>query len=426
MRQDGGGVILATSTEVITVRSMRLPLALLLLLTLASFIGISQQSVEFRNGIPVAPTGLAGKPLPDKPMEFNTGEGQKIRVVVVTKALENPWSMAFLPDGGILVTERPGRLRIVRNGRLEPQPVPGGPVGYVAGESGLPGAVHGYMDIALHPRFSENHYIYLTYNKSIDAEHQKLTLARARFDGRALTETRDLFSMDGSGTSRIAFGRDGTLFMTTTGVGGNDAQDPTKVSGKVLRFRDDGSIPPDNPFVGKANTRPEIYTLGHRSSLGLALHPVTGQMWLNENGPNGGDEINILRAGANYGWPVVSYGRQYQGPWQNEIPGHTGFEPPLVYWVPSIAVSGMAFYTGDRLPKWKGDVFVGALRTGEIPGTGHIERILFNEKMEELRRESLLTELRQRIRDIRQGSDGLLYVLTDEKIGALLRIEPAS
>jgi len=425
MRQDGGGVILATSTEVITVRSMRLPLALLLLLTLASFIGISQQSVEFRNGIPVAPTGLAGKPLPDKPMEFNTGEGQKIRVVVVTKALENPWSMAFLPDGGILVTERPGRLRIVRNGRLEAQPVPGGPVGYVAGESGLPGAVHGYMDIALHPRFSENHYIYLTYNKSIDAEHQKLTLARARFDGRALTETRDLFSMDGSGTSRIAFGRDGTLFMTTTGVGGNDAQDPTKVSGKVLRFRDDGSIPPDNPFVGKANTRPEIYTLGHRSSLGLALHPVTGQMWLNENGPNGGDEINILRAGANYGWPVVSYGRQYQGPWQNEIPGHTGFEPPLVYWMPSIAVSGMAFYTGDKFPKWKGDVFVGSLRTGEIPGTGHLERILFNEKFEELRREALLVDLRQRIRDVRQGPDGLLYLLTDEKLGAVLRIEPA-
>jgi glucose/arabinose dehydrogenase len=213
--------------------------------------------------------------------------------------------------------------------------------------------------------------------------------------------------------------------MSTTGVAANDAQDLTKTAGKVLRFRDDGSIPPDNPFVGKPNSRPEIYTLGHRSSLGLALHPVTGQMWLNENGPNGGDEINILRPGANYGWPVVSYGRQYQGPWQNEIPGHGGFEPPLVYWVPSIAVSGMTFYTGDRLPKWKGDVFVGALRTGEIPGTGHVERILFNEKMEELRRESLLGEYRQRIRDIRQGPDGLLYVLTDEKIGALLRIEPA-
>jgi glucose/arabinose dehydrogenase len=404
---------------------MRLPLALLLGLTAASFISISQRTVEFRNGIPVAPTGLAGKPLPDAPMVFDTGEGQRIRVVVVTKELENPWSIAFLPDGSMLVTERAGRLRIVRNGRLEPTPVPGGPAGYVAGESGLPGAVHAYMDIALHPRFSENRYVYLTYNKPVDATRQALTLARARFDGSRLTEVRDLFSADGSGTSRIAFGRDGTLLMSTTGVAANDAQDLTKTAGKVLRFRDDGSIPPDNPFVGKPNSRPEIYTLGHRSSLGLALHPVTGQMWLNENGPNGGDEINILRPGANYGWPVVSYGRQYQGPWQNEIPGHGGFEPPLVYWVPSIAVSGMTFYTGDRLPKWKGDVFVGALRTGEIPGTGHVERILFNEKMEELRRESLLGEYRQRIRDIRQGPDGLLYVLTDEKIGALLRIEPA-
>jgi glucose/arabinose dehydrogenase len=148
-------------------------------------------------------------------------------------------------------------------------------------------------------------------------------------------------------------------------------------------------------------------------------------MWQNENGPNGGDEINILLPGRNYGWPVVSYGRTYSGPWQAERPGHEGFEPPAVYWMPSIAASGMAFYTGDRLPKWKGDVFVGALRTGEIPGTGHLQRILFNEKMEELRRESLLVELRQRIREVRQGPDGLLYVLTDEKPGAVLRIEPA-
>jgi glucose/arabinose dehydrogenase len=409
-----------------TVKYTRLSLALLLVFAIASLIAISQQTVEFRNGIPVAPSGLAGKPLPTQPMTFNTGEGQKIRVVVVTNALENPWSIAFLPDGTQLVTERAGRLRIIRNGKLEAQPVPGGPKGYVAGESGLPGAVHGYMDIALHPRFAENRYVYLTYNKSIDATHQSLALARAKFDGKTLTETKDLFTLEGSGTSRIAFGKDGTLFMTTTGVGANDAQDPNKLNGKVLRFRDDGSIPPDNPFVGKQNTRREIYSLGHRSALGLALHPKTGQMWLNENGPNGGDEINILKPGANYGWPIVSYGRQYTGPWQNEIPGHMGFEPPLVYWVPSIAVSGMTFYTGDKLPKWKGDVFVGALRTGEIPGTGHIERILFNEKMEELRRESLLTEYRQRIRDIRQGPDGFLYVLTDEKTGAVLRIEPAS
>jgi glucose/arabinose dehydrogenase len=177
--------------------------------------------------------------------------------------------------------------------------------------------------------------------------------------------------------------------------------------------------------VGKPGHKPEVYTLGHRNALGLAMHPGTGEMWQNENGPNGGDEINILKPGRNYGWPIVSYGRTYPGPWQSEFPRHDGFEPPVVYWVPAIAVSGMVFYTGDKFPKWKGDIFVGSLRTGEIPGTGHIERILFNEKMEELRREALLRELRQRIRDVRQGPDGLLYLLTDEKPGAVLRIEPA-
>ena len=207
---------------------------------------------------------------------------------------------------------------------------------------------------------------------------------------------------------------------------GNDPQDPNTLGGKVLRLNDDGSVPKDNPFVGQAGHRPEVYTLGHRSTLGLAVHPGTGEMWQNENGPNGGDEINILKPGRNYGWPIVSYGRDYPGPWHNGASrprrlrsrrSSTGCR--------AIAVSGMAFYTGDKLPKWKGDVFVGSLRTGEIPGTGHLERILFNEKMEELRRESLLTELRQRIRDVRQGPDGLLYVLTDEKDGAVLRIEPA-
>jgi glucose/arabinose dehydrogenase len=191
-------------------------------------------------------------------------------------------------------------------------------------------------------------------------------------------------------------------------------------------LKEDGTVPTDNPFVNKAGARPEIYTLGHRSSLGLALHPVTGEMWLNENGPNGGDEINILKRGANYGWPIVSYGRSYPGPWQNaKAAGHEGYEPPIVYWMPSIAVSGMAFYTGDKLPKWKGDVFVGSLRTGEIPGTGHLERILFNEKMEELRREYLLWDLGQRIRDVRQSPDGYLYLITDMQEGAVLRIEPA-
>jgi glucose/arabinose dehydrogenase len=359
-------------------------------------------------------------------VEYDTAEGQKIRVVVVTRALEYPWSLAFLPDGSMLVTERAGRVRVVRNGVLDPQPVAGAPASFWAGESGLPGAVHGFMDIALHPRFAENRYVYLTYTKPVDEKRRTVALARGRLDGHALTEMRDIFVADPAdrvGTSRIAFGRDGSLLMTTTG---NNPQDPNTQGGKVLRFNDDGSIPSDNPFVGRAGHKPEVYTLGHRSSLGLAMHPGTGEMWQNENGPNGGDEINILQPGRNYGWPIVSYGRTYPGPWQAERPRHEAFEPPVVFWMPSIAVSGMAFYTGDRLPKWKGDVFVGALRTGEIPGTGHLERILFNEKMEELRRESLLVDLRQRIRDVRQGPDGLLYLLTDEKEGAVLRIEPAS
>jgi glucose/arabinose dehydrogenase len=394
-----------------------LALALLLVATAAS----GQQKVPFQNNIPVAPRGLAGHKLPDKPVEFDTGEGQRIRVVAVTKALEFPFGLAFLPDGAMLVTERAGRLRIIRHGELDPKPVAGGPASYSAGESGMPGAVHGYMDVVLHPRFAENHFIYLSYTKPLDEKRRVAAIARGRWDGSGLMETRDIFVTEGSGPSRIAFGRDGTLFVT---VSGDDPQSPATHGGKVLRLNDDGTIPKDNPFVGHAGAKPEVYTIGHRNSLGLALHPGSGEMWQNENGPNGGDEINILKPGRNYGWPLVSYGRTYQGPWQSERPGHAGFEPPVVYWMPAIAVSGMTFYTGDRFPKWKGDVFVGSMRTGEIPGTGHLERILFNEKMEELRRESLLVELRQRIRDVRQGPDGLLYVLTDEKQGAVLRIEP--
>jgi glucose/arabinose dehydrogenase len=391
---------------------------------LGAQVGSAQQKVPFdpRFNIPVAPTGLAHRALPDHPVEFDTAEGQKIRVVVVTKALEYPWSGAFLPDGSMLVTERPGRLRIIRNGVLDPKPIAGTPVSFWAVESGTPGAVHGYMDIALHPKFAENHLVYLTYTKPLDDKKRTTAISRGRWDGSGLTDVKDIFTLDEAGTSRIAFGRDGMLYMTTTG---KDPQDTNTLGGKVLRLTDDGTVPHDNPFVGQAGHRPEVYTLGHRSALGLAMHPGTGEMWQNENGPNGGDEINILKPGLNYGWPLVSYGRTYQGPWQSAPPGHVGFEPPVVIWIPAIAVSGMTFYTGDKFPKWKGDVFVGSLRTGEIPGTGHLERILFNEKMEELRREALLRELRQRIRDVRQGPDGLLYVLTDEKEGAVLRIEPA-
>ena len=225
-----------------------------------------------------------------------------------------------------------------------------------------------------------------------------------------------------NGASRIAFGKDGTLFVTT---GGNDPQDIKTVGGKVIRINDDGSIPSDNPFVKTPDARPEVYSLGHRGALGLTIHPATGAVWQNENGPNGGDEVNIIEPGLNYGWPIVSLGRQYTGPWQSEGPNHTGYQPPIVYWMPAIAVSGMTFYTGDAFPKWQGDLFVGGLRMGEVPGTGHLERILFNENYEELRRESLLVDLHQRIRDVRQGPDGYLYVATEERDGAVMRIMPA-
>ena len=401
------------------------PLAVLLVAALAAAVQAGQQQVPFAGGIPVAPSGLAGKRLPAGPIEYDTAEGQKIRVVVVTRALVTPFSIAFLPDGGLLVTERAGRLRLIKNGVLEPAPIAGGPAAYSAGVSGLPGAVHGYMDVVLHPRFTENRFVYISYTKRLDEKTTTVAISRSTWDGKELAGTKDIFvaGENVGSASRLVFGKDNTLYMTTAG---NAPQDPNSLTGKVLRLRDDGGVPSDNPFVGRAGYRPEVFTLGHRSALALALHPATGTIWQNENGPNGGDEINILRAGANYGWPSVSYGRTYQGGWQGERPGHAGFEPPVVYWMPSIAVSGMTFYTGDRLPKWKGDVFVGSLRTGEIPGTGHVERILFNEKMEELRRESLLVGLGQRIRDIRQGPDGLLYVLTDEQEGAVLRIEPAS
>ena len=383
--------------------------------------GEAQQTVPFRNNTPIAPQGIVIPPLPDKPVVYHTAEGQNIRVVVVTKGLSHPWGLAFLPDGGLLVTERGGKLRVIRNGVLDPTPVSGVPTVRSGGLNGL-------MDVVLHPRFAENKFVYLSYTKPVTDTTSTLALARARWDGSALTELTDLF-VAGPGTggaSRIAFGLDGSLYMTTGGGGANGAQNPDSHAGKVLRLRDDGGVPPDNPFVGRAGYKPEVFTLGHRNSIGLAVHPATGAVWQNENGPNGGDEINVLRPGANYGWPIVSYGRTYPGPRQSEQPWKDGFEQPVVFWVPSIAISGMAFYTGNRLPKWKGDVFVGGLRTGEIPGTGHLERILFNEKMEELRCESLLTDLRQRIRDVRQGPDELLYLLTDADDGAVLRIEPAA
>jgi glucose/arabinose dehydrogenase len=377
----------------------------------------AQQSVPFANGIPVAPE-MPIPPLPTHPVEYPTAEGMRIKVSVVTRGIEHPWSIAFVSNDVWLVTQTHGGLRVVRGGVLDPEPVKGVPEVKPARRSGL-------LEVALHPKFAENHYVYLTYHKALPDDKGALALARGRWDGRQLVGTHDLFvTLPDSGTiSRLVFGRDGKLYMSTAG---GDAQDPATHAGKILRLNDDGTVPNDNPFVGRAGYRPEIYTLGHRSPLGLAVHPGTGQIWECEDGPNGGDEINVLVPGGNYGWPLVSLGRTYQGPWHSQKFQRDGFIDPVVYWTPAIAVSGLAFYTGDRLPKWKGDVFVGGLRYGEIIGTGQIQRILFNERMEELRREALLTDWRHRMRDVRQGPDGLLYVLVDDDDGAILRIEPAS
>jgi glucose/arabinose dehydrogenase len=393
-------------------------LSLLAMFSLAVPLAHAQRAVPFNNNTPVAPTGIQVPPLPTEAVTYHTAEGQDIRVIVLTRGLERPWSIAFLPDGDMLVTERPGRLRLVHaDGMLEPEPIAGLPEIRATGLSGL-------MDVALHPNFRVNRLAYLTYTKPGEGQSSLLGLARGIWDGKALTDVEDLFVGEPGSVSRLAFGPDGMLYVSTFGGLADAAQDPNSLAGKVLRLTDDGKVPPDNPFVGRTGYRPEIYTLGHRSTLGLAFRPGTNELWENENGPNGGDEINVLKPGANYGWPLVSLGRTYPGPWQSAQFSREGFENPIVYWTPSIAVSGMTFYTGDKLPKWKGDVFVGALRTGEIPGTGHLERILFNENMEELRRESLLVDLRQRVRDVRMGPDELLYVLTDERDGAILRIEP--
>ena len=371
---------------------------------------------------PTAPPGIAwpSPPLPDGPIVLDTGIQHQIRLTV-TKGLAHPFSMAFLPDGAILITERPGRLRIVRNGVLDPAPVAGLPQIRAQGLGGL-------MDLALDPHFADNKLIYFTYDKPAATGNGGVrTLGRARWDGTALTDVRDLFSAIPSGNaSRIIFGRDGMIYMTI-GIGDNEAmkaQDLNELAGKILRLKDDGTVPPDNPFVGKAGARPEIYTYGHRNGLGLALEPETGRLWECEDGPNGGDEVNILQAGKNYGWPVVSNGRFYLGPKVSVGDYKEGMEPPVVYWVPAIAVSGLTFYTGDKFPRWKNNLFVGGMRQGEVPRSGQLVRLDFNDKWEELHRESMFHELQNRIRDVRQGPDGLLYVLTEENEGALLKMEP--
>jgi glucose/arabinose dehydrogenase len=376
-----------------------------------------------------APLGFAPTDLGTGPFEFPTAEQGGIRVDVVADGFARPFSLAFLPSGDALISERGGRIRVVANatGRAEllEAPVTGGPPRGVGRSGGL-------HDIVPHPDFANNRWLYYTYNAAgpADADGEAtsiVTLARAHLRNNALSDDEILFqggAIAGGSGSRIAFAPDGHVFMTTGAPSGDEAQSPDNVYGKVLRLNEDGSIPADNPFVGRAGARGEVYTLGHRDQLGLTVDPATSTVLAVEHGPNGGDKVNLILPGRNYGWPDYSFGRTYEGPRQTELPLGPDTEQPLVLWIPSIGPTGMLLYTGDRFPEWRGNLFVGSARRGEIPGTGGLERIVFDDAFGEIRRESLLGPLRARIRDVRQGPDGLIYVITDDANPAMLRISP--
>jgi glucose/arabinose dehydrogenase len=341
-----------------------------------------------------------------------------VRVRTLVQGLEHPWGMAFLPDGRILITEREGRLRIVRDGRLDPNPVTGLPAIAPNGQGGL-------LDVALHPRFAENGWIYLSYSaRGPDGYGTEVT--RARLVQNRLEDVQTIFRMQPrvSGGrhfgSRLVFDRQGLLYVTLGDRGDQDrAQRLDEHLGKIVRIHDDGRVPQDNPFRTQAGARPEIYSLGNRNVQGAALHPQTGELWAHEHGPQGGDELNVIRAGANYGWPVVTYGRNYGiGTKIGEGTQKPGMTPPLHYWVPSIAPSGMTFYTGDRFPNWRGDIFVGALRDEML-----VRLRMNGEKV--IKEERLLKGVLGRIRAVSQGPDGHLYLLTDESNGVLARLDPA-
>ncbi len=345
---------------------------------------------------------------------------EQVKVVEVAGGLEFPWSLAFLPDGRMLVTERPGRLRFVsRDGQIS-APIGGGPAVAAQSQGGL-------LDVLLAPDFAQSGVLYLSYSEA-GAGGAGTAVARARLSGAQLSDLKVIFRQEPKVKggnhygSRLVWSRDGALFVT---LGErfdhrDQAQDLGSLLGKVVRIRPEGGAAAGNPFAGRQGARAEIWSYGHRNVQGAALHPATGVLWTHEHGARGGDEVNITRAGLNYGWPLVSFGVNYSGlPVGTGKSTGPGIQAPLLHWTPSIAPSGMAFYTGDRFPGWKGDLFVGAL-AGQ-----HLVRIdLEGERV--LGQERLLEDQGARIRDVRQGPDGFVYVLTDDEDGRLLRLEPAS
>ena len=349
-------------------------------------------------------------------------ELESFRVVTIARGLDHPWSLAFLPDGRKLVTERAGRLRIIgADGKLQPDAVQGVPKVVARGQGGL-------LDVALHPRFAQNALIYLSYAEAGEGG-QGTAVMRARLVGDGgnaqLEDQRVIFRLTPkSGTThhfggRLVFDRDEHLYITLGDRGEMErAQKLDDHAGSVIRINDDGSVPKDNPFVNKPNAKPEIYTYGNRNVQGAALHPQSGVLWTHEHGPQGGDEINVMHAGVNYGWPVITYGVNYViGTKIGEGTHKAGMAQPIYQWTPSIAPSGMAFYTGDKFPQWRGNLFVGALKFKLL-----VRLELDGERV--VKEERLLEDEVGRIRDVRAGPDGYIYVLTDESDGEVLRLEP--
>jgi glucose/arabinose dehydrogenase len=345
-------------------------------------------------------------------------EKHAFRITTLVEGLSHPWSMAFLPDGRMLITEREGRLRVVTGDfRLDPRAVEGVPQVAAVGQGGL-------FDVVLHPNYADNGWIYLSYSGA-GAGGQGTELMRAKLDGHRLTQAQVLFRMAPKTSTghhfggRIVFDRQGYVYLTLGDRGDKArAQRLDDHAGSVIRLHDDGRVPADNPFVNRAGAKPEKFTLGNRNMQGAALHPLSGELWTHEHGPQGGDEVNVMRAGRNYGWPVITYGVNYGiGTRIGEGTHKPGMEQPLYKWVPSIAPSGMAFYEGDRFPNWRSNLLVGALKDEML-----VRLELDGEKV--TKEERLIKNTIGRIRDVRVGPDGYVYLLTDESDGVLARLEP--
>jgi aldose sugar dehydrogenase len=361
-------------------------------------------------------TGRPPPPPPQPAKVVKTG----YKVTEIATGLDHPWSMAFLPDGSMLVTERQGRLRLIKGGLLQSQPIAGVPAVHTGSQAGL-------FDIVLHPNFAQNHMVYLTYAAGTAAANGT-QVARARLDGDTLQDLQVIFKAmplkdtDNHYGGRMAFLPDGT-FVLTIGEGfeyREQAQNLASDLGKIVRLNEDGSVPQDNPFLGQAGVRPEIYTWGHRNEQGLIFDAQSGLLYETEHGPRGGDELNIIVAHKNYGWPVITYGMDYSGAYVSPYTQRPGLEQPVIYWTPSIAPSGLAMYRGEKFPAWKGDLFVGAL------AFKHLRRVHLDERGNVMNQEELLNDLHWRIRDVRAAPDGYLYVCTDEADGRVLRLEPAN